>query len=220
MDKKYMKVIIVLMIIIILSLIGIIIYKEVIIAKKNVKETLGNNQENIKDAELPEESKEDTEKENKEMERRFDEKVTVPISNSKAPAGGTIFNKFSITEEDKYAIIENWQQDDITRLKYKKITSYEEYLQIKESLGEIREMTKEDFINYFMIIVVDIDKENIPRFERRTISDNNKTIIFNFYKEKQEDNNIIYNGSWIVAPNIYDKKEIKYIYLDNKPSYE
>lgn len=219
MDKKYMKVIIML-IIIILSLTTVIIYKEIIQAKRNTQEILGKNQENVKNAEVLENKQEDNNKDNNEIERKFEEKVTVPLSNAKAPIGSTVFNKFSIAEDDKFEIIEDWQQDEVTRLKYKKITSYEEYLQIKEKLSEIREMTKEDFINYFMIIVVDIDKEYIPKFERRTSSDNNKTIIFNFYKEKQEDNNVIYNGSWIVAPNIDDQKEIEYIYLDSKPNYE
>lgn len=202
MNKNSIKVLITIFLIIII--LGGIIYlfnREDKDGEQTTGETLENEQENIED--------EETE------ERKFEEEVTTPLSNSNAPAGTNVFNTFNITADDNYNLIEEWENHDDTGLKFIKITSYSEYTKIKESLTNLREMTKEDFINYFIIIVVNKDTNYIPKFERLQHNEKNREEVnLCFNKKEQEDSNSVYNGSWIVMTNKYDKYKFNFVYSE------
>lgn len=201
MIKKTIKVLFIIILFFIILVFGIVYIQKDTNSEKLLSKAVKNNQENIESQE-------------KEMlERKFEDEVTVPLSNSKIPSGYSVYNTFNVTLDDESNIIEKWKTDENTGLKYIKITSYSEYKNIKESLNGLREMTKEDFVNYFMIIVINENIEYVPKFEKLKHEEDRETISLNFCKEKQENTDVVYNGSWIVMPNSYDRYKLNMIYL-------
>lgn len=199
MNKNFIKaIIIIFFIIIILGGVSYLLNKKDTKEEKPAIETLKSGEENIDN-----------------QERKFEKEVTTPLSDSKAPAGAFVYNTFKITTSDNYNLIKDWENDDKTELRYIKITSYNEYTKVKESIGNLRKMTKEDFINYFMIIVVNEDISYIPKFEK--LQHNNKNsekADLIFHKQKQEEKDYVYNGSWVIMANKYDKYELNIKYSE------
>ena len=169
-------------------------------AEQTIGDALESNQENTENEEIE--------------ERKFEEELTTPLSNSNAPAGSYVHNTFDVTSDDKIDIIEDWKEDNESGLKYRKITSYSEYLKIKEALSNIREMTKDDFINYFMVIFINQDTNYVPKFEKVECNRSEGIARILIYKKARESNDSDYNGSWVVMPNNNDKYEFSIIYSE------
>ena len=161
MNKNSVKIILtIFLIIVIIGVIAYLLNKKDSNLEQTTGETLENEQESVANKEIE--------------ERNFEEEVTTSLSNSNAPAGTNVFNTFNITKDDNYNIINEWENHESTGLRFIKITSYSEYRKIKEALTNLREMAKEDFINYFMIVVINEDTNYIPKFEKVQHNEKNR----------------------------------------------
>lgn len=135
-----------------------------------------------------------------ELENRNKDKTNEKISNSEAEAGTIISYNFKVenSEED----FSEFMQTTDPNLMLMKITNNTTYKRIQERFKGLRDLTDEDFENYFVLLVID--------------KDNTKEIAFSKYEtqgitpykiltvsEKAVDSNQ-YSGSLVIIPNSED----------------
>lgn len=130
--------------------------------------------------------------------------TNTPVSNSESNNSRVIFKSFyAYSNELNLNNFSN--QNDFY---YKKITSYNEYLKYKELIPELRNLTENDFIYYYLVIVLSQDVEHIYTFEEYKTTEN--TIDLTILKNKTLsplDSIPLYSGVAIVLPNVSDFPE-------------
>lgn len=136
--------------------------------------------------------------------RVFKENITVPVSNSTYPAGTTIFKSFNIYKEN--IDLEDFILQD--ELYMKKVDSYNDYLKYKEQFEELRELTEDDFVNYYLVIVISEDNTSTLTFNKT--ESNNAYLNLHVLQSDSlvdEDNKPYYTGLAIIIPNNTDYSE-------------
>lgn len=133
--------------------------------------------------------------------RLFKSNIQVPVSNSTSPAGFTVFKPFNISNQ-KLNLNNFYQQND---LYLKKIISYDEYLKYKKEIPELRDLTVDDFVNYYLIILVSKDTNCTYTFEKSEINDDYLDLrIFKNKSLTETQNNLSHTGIAIILPNNTD----------------
>lgn len=134
-------------------------------------------------------------------ERLFNPANQVSVSNADHRGNGIVFKSFFAY--DNSLILDTFSTQD--NFYYKKITTYAEYEEYKKIIPELRTLTENDFINYYLVIVLsnktdttymfnDIDeKENALSLELL------ETKILSELSDKP-----LYSGVAIILPNVLD----------------
>lgn len=135
--------------------------------------------------------------------RLFNNKYGVPVSNSENLGGNYVFKSFY--DYNTSLNFKNFTQKDNFYLK--KIISYQEYLDYKEIIPEIRTLTEDDFINYYLIILISNNTENVYTLEGP--DENTTSLTLNIFKHKSlskplSETEPTYSGISIVVPNRCD----------------
>ena len=86
-----------------------------------------------------------------EISNRIFDEPNVAVSNSNTEPGTTVFKSFNVFESPDTQLRDFSFSNGVY---YKKIISYNEYLKYKGIWSEMRELTQEDFINYYLIIAI------------------------------------------------------------------
>ena len=134
-------------------------------------------------------------------EREFNSLSTVPVSNS-SPTGNKIVFK-SFFAYDKSLNLNEFSNSNNEELYFKKIISYGEYQKYKELIPELRTLTEDDFVNYYLIITISKNIDSIYMFNKLTETDG--SISLEILKNQQlstSELTPIYSGVAIVLPNI------------------
>ena len=134
-----------------------------------------------------------------EPERLFNSDNDIPVSNSDPKGNKHIFKSFFAYNE--YIHLENFISKN--NLYYKKITSYLEYLKYKEIIPELRTLTRDDFINYYLIIVMSDETDYTYMLEK--IEHNENKLNLQILKNKslsETPKTPIFSGVSIILPNI------------------
>lgn len=146
---------------------------------------------------------------NTNTSRIFDEEPKVSVSNSNTQPGTCVYKAFNVLENEKMEtdnfLIRN-------ELNFKKIVSYDEYLKYKNMWSGIRELTQEDFINYYLILVIDKNpnKDKAYTFKRLLVEDGYLNLnITEREKNINEEQSRIASGIAIIIPNRTDFEEGK-----------
>ncbi|MBR3614658.1 MAG: hypothetical protein IKL55_05730 [Clostridia bacterium] len=130
--------------------------------------------------------------------RLFPPTNDVPVSNSNSRGTKNVFKSFFAYNEIE---LESFSSNN--ELYYKKITSYEEYNKYKSLIPELRTLTENDFINYYLIIVLSKDIEHIYMFN--DLIENENSLNLELLKNKILSENTqtpIFSGVAIILPNI------------------
>lgn len=135
--------------------------------------------------------------------RLFDNKSGVSVSNSENLGGNYVFKSFY--DYNTSLDLKKFNQKE--NLYLKKIISYEEYLEYQKIIPEIRTLTEDDFINYYLIILLSTDIENVYTLERPDEDTNSLTL--NILKHQSiskpnTESEPTYSGVSIVVPNRCD----------------
>ena len=147
--------------------------------------------------------------ENTNTSRIFDEEPKVSVSNSNTQPGTCVYKAFNIFKNEK---VETDNFSIRNELSFKKIVSYDEYLKYKNMWSGIRELTQEDFINYYLILVIDKNpnKDKAYNFKRMLVEDGHLNLNIAQREaninEKQE---CVASGIAIIIPNRTDFEEDK-----------
>lgn len=135
--------------------------------------------------------------------RLFNNKSGIPVSNSENLGGNYVFKSFYAYNTSlnlkKFTQKENFY--------LKKIISYQEYLDYKQIIPEIRTLTEDDFINYYLIILISNNIENVYTLEGP--DENTTSLTLNILKHQSlskpsSETEPIYSGISIVVPNRCD----------------
>lgn len=135
--------------------------------------------------------------------RLFTNIANIPVSNSGFLGGNYVFKSFYAYNTSLN--IKNFEQKENFYLK--KIISYEEYLEYQKIIPEIRTLTEDDFINYYLIILLSTDVENVYTLEGP--EENIDSLTLNILKHKSiskptTESEPTYSGVSIVVPNRCD----------------
>ncbi len=138
--------------------------------------------------------------------RIFESNIPVAVSNSNYQPGHTVYNTFSVAKNSEIDTSIFTQNNG---LYLKKITSYVEYLKYKENLPELRELTEDDFIYYYLVILLTdkIDTQYTYSRLRETDEVLNVLVRKSNLLNVSEDSDILYNGLYMVIPNCSDYPE-------------
>lgn len=142
--------------------------------------------------------------------RIFDE-PNVAVSNSNTEPGTTVYKSFNILEDAK-SQLRNFSVSN--RIYYKKIISYNEYLKYKGIWNGIRELTPEDFMNYYLVIAIkENESSNIAYSCKSVLVEDEKLNLHITSKNSNIENNNLQDsfatGISIVIPNRMDFAENK-----------
>ena len=139
-------------------------------------------------------------------ERLFTPAHNIPVSNSDN-TGRIVFKSFFAYNKNISLDLFKVKDDNIY---YKKITTYKEYLNYKELIPELRSLTENDFIHYYLVIAMTTDINSIYMFEKINENSENSTAELEILKTKSLDSTAetpIYSGVSIVLPNVTDYEE-------------
>lgn len=143
--------------------------------------------------------------ETQKNERVFDPLSDVPVSNSNTSGNKIVFKSF-------FAYDEKLNLDEFSNnneeLFYKKIISFDEYLKYKELIPELRTLTEDDFIHYYLIIVISKNIDSIYMFNKLEESDDSISLeILENTRLAETENSPSFSGVAIVLPNITEVPE-------------
>lgn len=135
--------------------------------------------------------------------RLFDNVANIPVSNSGYTAANYVFKSF-------YVYNNNLKIDEFTNkdnFYLKKIISYEEYLKFKELMPDIRALTENDFVNYYLLIALSSNLDYVYTLEEPKVSEN--SLDLNILQNKSlsrptSETTPTYSGVSIVVPNSSD----------------
>ena len=148
--------------------------------------------------------------------RIFDKEPNVAVSNSNTEPGTCVYKAFNIFENEK---METDKFSIRNELSFKKVISYDEYLKYKSMWNGIRELTQEDFINYYLILVIvkNPNKDKAYTFKRMLVEDGYLNLSITQREaninEKQE---CVASGIAIIIPNRNDFEEDKINIIQEK----
>lgn len=141
--------------------------------------------------------------------RIFDKDPTVAVSNSNTEPGTCIYKAFNVLKTEELQIEEFSVRDELC---FKKIISYNEYLKYKNMWSGIRELTKEDFFNYYLILIVDKNYNEKESYTFKRLLVENEYLNLNIAQREANTNEkkeCIASGIAIIIPNRTDFKEDK-----------
>ena len=88
---------------------------------------------------------------------------------------------------------------------YKKIISYAEYEEYKKLIPELRTLTENDFINYYLVIAMSKSTDHIYMFNDIEEKENALTLeILKNQTLSNTDKTPVYSGVAIILPNVID----------------
>ncbi len=134
-------------------------------------------------------------------ERLFDPAKAVPVSNADHRGNGIVFKSFFAY--DNSIILDSFSTKD--EFYYKKITTFAEYEEYKKLIPDIRTLTENDFINYYLVIVMSKDINSTYMFN--DIEEKETEISLEILKGQNLSNHSkspIYSGVSIILPNVLD----------------
>ena len=86
---------------------------------------------------------------------------------------------------------------------FKKIISYNDYLKYKELIPELRTLTEDDFVNYYLIIALSKNVDSIYMFNKLEESEESISLeILKNQKLSEQGSTPIYSGVAVILPNI------------------
>ena len=133
--------------------------------------------------------------------RLFDPKKAVPVSNADHRGNGIVFKSFFAY--DNLIILDSFSTKD--EFYYKKITTFAEYEEYKKLVPDIRTLTENDFINYYLVIVMTKDINSTYMFN--DIEEKETEISLEILKGQNLSNHSkspVYSGVSIILPNVLD----------------
>lgn len=134
-------------------------------------------------------------------ERLFDSQNDVPVSNSDPRGNKIVFKSFFAY--DKKIILDEFSTQN--EFYYKKITTYTEYEEYKKLIPELRTLTENDFINYYLVIVMSNSIDSIYMFNDIEEKENSLDLeILKTQRLSNLQNTPIYSGVSIILPNALD----------------
>lgn len=148
-------------------------------------------------------------------ERQFNSLSDVPVSNSNTRGNKIVFKSFFAYDET-LDLNEFIPQNE--ELYFKKIISYDEYLNYKSLIPELRTLTEDDFVNYYLIIALSKNIDSIYMFNKLEESDDSISLEILKNKRLSELNSTpIYSGVAIILPNVTEvpNENIKFIIEQN-----
>lgn len=148
-------------------------------------------------------------------ERQFNPLSDVPVSNSNTHGNKIVFKSF-FAYDDTLDLNEFIAQNE--ELYFKKIISYEEYFKYKELIPELRTLTEDDFVNYYLIIALSKNVDSIYMFNKIEESDDLLSLEISRNTKLSETNSTpIYSGIAIILPNITEvpNENIKFVIEQN-----
>lgn len=134
-------------------------------------------------------------------ERLFDPSKAVPVSNTDHRGNGIVFKSFFAY--DNSIILDSFSTKD--EFYYKKITTFAEYEEYKKLIPDIRTLTENDFINYYLVIVISKDINSTYMFN--DIEEKETEISLEILKGQNLSNHSkspVYSGVSIILPNVLD----------------
>lgn len=136
------------------------------------------------------------------------EPTDIPVSNSgDAPASSFVFSPFYVLNTEDTAFTMSYSGD----FRIDKITTYERYLRYKERWGNLRELTREDFIHYYLLLaVVTNDASNIYTVKGMENTD----ILVQKINKHPNVEELAYTGIAIIIPNTNDMEESEINIID------
>ena len=149
------------------------------------------------------------------VERQFNPLSDVPVSNSNTHGNKIVFKSF-FAYDDTLDLNEFTVANE--ELYFKKIISYDEYLKYKELIPELRTLTEDDFINYYLIITLSKNIDSIYMFNKIKESDNLLSLeILKNQKLSVQGSTPLYSGVAVILPNITEvpNENIKFIIEEN-----
>lgn len=134
-------------------------------------------------------------------ERLFNNENLVPVSNADHRGNGYVFKSFFAY--DNSIVLDSFNlQDD---LYYKKIITYSEYEEYKKLIPELRTLTENDFINYYLVIAMSKSTNYIYMFN--DIEEKENSISLELLKNQtlsEASKKPLYSGVAIILPNVLD----------------
>ncbi len=148
-------------------------------------------------------------------ERQFNPLSDVPVSNSNTHGSKIVFKSFFAydnTLDLNEFIVQNEE------IYFKKIISYDEYLKYKELITELRTLTEDDFVNYYLIIALSKNVDSIYMFNKLEESEDSISLeILKNQKLSEQEATPLYSGVAVILPNITEvpNENIKFVIEEN-----
>ena len=134
-------------------------------------------------------------------ERLFNSANSVPVSNADHRGNGIVFKSFFAY--DNSIVLDTFSVQD--EFYYKKIISYAEYEEYKKLIPELRTLTENDFINYYLVIAMSKSTDHIYMFN--DIEEKEHALTLEILKNQtlsNTDKTPVYSGVAIILPNVID----------------
>lgn len=148
-------------------------------------------------------------------ERQFDSLSDVPVSNSNTQGSKIVFKSFFAYDESldlSEFLVANEE------LYYKKIISYDEYLKYKEIIPELRTLTEDDFVNYYLIIALSKNVDSIYMYNKIEESEDSISLeILKNQRISETESQPLFSGVAVILPNITEvpDENISFIIEEN-----
>lgn len=126
-------------------------------------------------------------------------KTSVKISNCEAEAGTIVSYDFEFENVNENTLY-GFAGTDYENIKIAKIMNHITYKKFQETFTNLRDLTEEDFDNYFVMLVINTDIKKQISFKDLTTELTNKKIEL---KEENIESNV-YHGNLIIIPNSED----------------
>lgn len=136
-----------------------------------------------------------------ELPDRSKVETTEKISNSTAEAG--MIESYNFKVENNQEDFTEFMQTKEENLMLAKITNNITYKRMQERFKGLRDLTDEDFKNYFVILVIDKDKTKEISFSKYETQGTTPYKILTM-NEKNATNDDKYSGSLVIIPNSED----------------
>lgn len=150
-----------------------------------------------------------------EKEREFNPLSDVPVSNSNSTGSKIVFKSFFAYDEtidlNEFAVANE-------ELYFKKIISYDEYFKYKELIPELRTLTKDDFVNYYLIIAISKNIDSIYMFNKLEETEDSISLEILKNQRLSEQSSIpLYSGVAVILPNVTEvpDENIKFVIEQN-----
>lgn len=134
-------------------------------------------------------------------ERLFNSSNNIPVSNADHRGNGIVFKAF-FAYDNSISLDTFSTQDEFY---YKKVTTYAEYEEYKKLIPELRTLTENDFINYYLVIVMSKSTDSIYMFN--DIDEKENALTLEILKTQSLSNlsqTPVYSGVSIILPNVLD----------------
>ncbi len=135
--------------------------------------------------------------------RLFKNLADIPVSNSGFLGGNLVFKSF-FDYEAKFQLEDFNIKDEYF---VKKIISYDEYLKYQKLIPEIRTLTEDDFIHYYMLIILSKDAQALYTLEEYNETESSLSLSIlkhSTISTPSSDKEALFSGVSVVVPNRCD----------------